>query len=63
MSQMMRRPWLFRTLGALGRFALRWSPRFLVYNRLNPWGKQRDLPPAPKKTFQQMYRQRAKKKA
>jgi L-lactate dehydrogenase complex protein LldF len=61
MSQMMRRPWLFRTLGAFGRFALRWSPRFLVYNRLNPWGKQRDLPPAPKKTFQQMYRQRAKK--
>ncbi len=58
MSQLMRRPWLFRLAGSLGRFALRHSPRFLVYNRLNPWGKQRDLPPPPKQTFQQLYKQR-----
>lgn len=58
MSQLMRRPWLFRLAGSLGRFALRYSPRFLVYNRLNPWGKQRDLPPPPKQTFRQLYKQR-----
>jgi L-lactate dehydrogenase complex protein LldF len=60
MSQLMRRPWLFRMAGAIGRFALRWSPRFLIYHRLNPWGKQRDLPPAPAKSFRQLYaRQRS----
>jgi L-lactate dehydrogenase complex protein LldF len=60
MSQMMRRPWLFRLVGSLGRTALRWSPRFLVYNGLNPWGKQRELPPAPQKSFRTLYRRRPK---
>ncbi|HTN74066.1 MAG TPA: LUD domain-containing protein, partial [Pirellulaceae bacterium] len=60
MSQLMRRPWLFNLAGSLGRFALRWSPRFLIYNGLNPWGKQRDLPPPPPQTFQQLYRARQK---
>ena len=54
-SFVFRRPRLYRMLGSLGRFALRWSPRFAVYNPLNPWGKQRDLPPAPKKSFRQLY--------
>lgn len=61
MSQLMRRPWLFNLAGSVGRFALRWSPRFMVYNSLNPWGKQRDLPPAPKKNFQQLYKARQRK--
>ncbi len=60
MSQLLRRPWLYKLAGSVGRFALRWSPRFVVYNPLNPWGKQRDLPPAPKKSFRQMYKQREK---
>jgi L-lactate dehydrogenase complex protein LldF len=60
MSQLLRRPWLYRWAGSFGRFALRWSPRFAIYNRLNAWGKQRDLPPAPKKSFRQMYKARHK---
>ncbi len=51
----MARPWLFRLGGKLGRFALRWSPRWLIYNRLNPWGGQREMPPAAKQTFRQLF--------
>jgi L-lactate dehydrogenase complex protein LldF len=58
MSHVMRRPWLFRLAGSLGRMALRWSPRLLVYNWLNPWGKQRELPAAPKESFRKLYRKR-----
>jgi L-lactate dehydrogenase complex protein LldF len=30
-------------------------PRFLLYNSLNPWGRHRELPAAPKQTFRQWY--------
>ncbi len=52
------RPWLYRTIGSLARFALRVAPRSLVYNRWNIWGRQRDLPPAPKYSFRELHRQR-----
>ena len=50
--------WLFTTAGKVGRWLVPKLPRFLVYNRLNPWGKQRDLPPMPKQSFRELYRQR-----
>lgn len=46
---------LFRWAGWLGRKMLPLLPRFLVYNRLNPWGKQRELPPMPARSFREMY--------
>lgn len=61
MSLVLKRPWLYKLAGSLGRFALRWSPRFMVYNGLNAWGKQRELPPAPKQSFRALYRQRQSK--
>jgi L-lactate dehydrogenase complex protein LldF len=51
----LRRPWLYRMAGRLGRFALRWAPRWMIYNRSNPWGRQRELPPPPKQSFHQWY--------
>lgn len=48
--------WLFTTAGRIGRWILPKLPRFLVYNRLNAWGKQRELPPIPKQSFRQIYR-------
>lgn len=51
--------WLYRLAGSLGRTSLRVLPRFLVYHRFNPWGRQRDLPQAPAKSFRQIYRQRS----
>jgi L-lactate dehydrogenase complex protein LldF len=56
-------PRLYALAGRLGRFALRWLPRFVVYNRFNTWGLQRDLPSAPKRSFRQMYREREQKGA
>jgi L-lactate dehydrogenase complex protein LldF len=38
-------------------------PRFMIYNPLNAWGRQRDVPEAPAQTFRQWYvRNRGKKK-
>jgi L-lactate dehydrogenase complex protein LldF len=47
-SSVMRRPWLFSVGGAVARFFLRFTPRFLIYTPLNGWGKQRELPETPK---------------
>jgi L-lactate dehydrogenase complex protein LldF len=58
-----RRPWLYRVLGRMGRWFLRHAPRFMIYHRLNPWGRQRELPPAPKRSFRDMYRNRPRRAA
>lgn len=63
MSMVFKRPWLYRLVGGFGKFALRWTPRFLIYNPLNKWGKQRELPPAPKESFRSMYKVHQKRKA
>ncbi len=57
-SFVMQRTWLFSLLGRVGRTALRWTPRFLLYSRLNPWGRQRELPTPPKESFRDRYRKR-----
>jgi L-lactate dehydrogenase complex protein LldF len=51
----MDRPWLFRMGGGVARTLLRWLPGFLIYNPLNSWGRQRDLPPAPTKSFRRLH--------
>jgi L-lactate dehydrogenase complex protein LldF len=51
-------PTLYRWSGWLGRTALRWTPRFLLYSPLNPWGKQRELPEPPRQSFRELYRAR-----
>ena len=59
-SGLLSRKWLYTTAGKAARTALRWLPRFAVYNPLNGWGKQRELPPAPKKSFRQQYAEHQK---
>ena len=61
-SGVMSRTWLFNLLGGVARKSLRWMPRFMVYNPLNAWGKQRELPDAPAKSFRQQYADRQKQK-
>ena len=53
--------WLFTTSGKIGRWVMPKLPRFMVYNRLNAWGKQRELPPMPKQSFREMYRKTKQK--
>lgn len=57
-SFVFQHPWLYEFGGKLARLALRWSPRFLVYGPWNPWGKQRDLPVPPSRSFREEFRRR-----
>lgn len=61
-SFVFRHPRLFRMAGWLARLTLRITPRFLKYNRLNAWGKQRELPPMPRQSFRALYDRTEKKK-
>ena len=58
MSAMFRHPRLYRTAGWLARWVVPRLPRFMVYNRFNPWGKQRELPDFPPRSFRDEYARR-----
>lgn len=53
-----RRPWLYSLGGKIARFVVPKLPRFLVYHRLNPWGKQREMPEFPASSFREQFQQR-----
>ncbi len=57
-SLVFRQPWLYRTAGTLARTIMPRLPRFLIYNRLNPWGRQRELPEFPRESFRQQFERR-----
>jgi L-lactate dehydrogenase complex protein LldF len=48
-------PRAYRAAAASGLVALRVLPHFALYNRLNAWGRHRDLPAPPRETFHQWY--------
>ncbi len=54
-SLLLRHPALYALSGRVGRFLLRHLPRALLYSRWNAWGRQRELPPAPVKSFRELY--------
>jgi L-lactate dehydrogenase complex protein LldF len=51
-----RRPWVYSAAGRMARALIRYSPRWLTYNKFNPWGRQREMPSAPKESFGEWYR-------
>jgi L-lactate dehydrogenase complex protein LldF len=53
-AQVLARPWLFRTMGALTRFGMRVLPRRL--RRAGPWGHERELPMPTANSFRAWYR-------
>lgn len=57
MSWMMQAPRLYKLGGKMARWIVPKLPRFLLYNRLNDWGKQRELPEFPKQSFQEWMKQ------
>lgn len=59
-SWLFRHPSLFRIAGKMGRTALKIAPRFMVYNRFNDWGKDRELPAPPKQSFGEWYKKNRK---
>jgi L-lactate dehydrogenase complex protein LldF len=50
-------PALYRAALPIADSALRHLPRFLVYNRLNTWGRGREVPHAPRRTFHQWHKE------
>ena len=62
LSWVLRNGWLYRLSGRLMRRAVRLLPRWLIYTRLNAWGRQRELPPMPRRSFREMYKSEQSKK-
>jgi L-lactate dehydrogenase complex protein LldF len=54
------RPRVYAIAGRLARASLRIAPRWLVYNRFNRWGRQRELPSPPKQSFRDWNRRQRK---
>ncbi len=54
-------PRLYGLTGTIARFFLIYAPGFLVYNRMNTWGKSRDIPTLPRQSFQEWYKENRNK--
>lgn len=54
------KPNLYGFAGKSARFALKHLPRFMIYNKLNAWGKARDLPEIKNENFDEWYKKRNK---
>jgi L-lactate dehydrogenase complex protein LldF len=61
-SWVFQRPKLFAVLGRIAKSCLRIMPRWMLYHRWNAWGRDRELPPAPQKSFRQWWEQRSQAK-
>ncbi|OON39991.1 4Fe-4S ferredoxin [Izhakiella australiensis] len=55
-------PKLYRAMVDTSNTLLPKLPRFVVYNPLNAWGEQREVPETPKQSFHSWYQQRQKTK-
>jgi len=51
------KPYLYNLSGKMVRIALKKLPRALIYNRVNAWGLERELPTVPAQSFKEWYRQ------
>jgi len=49
---------LYEAAGRAARLLLRRAPRRFLYSRWNAWGRQRELPAAPARSFRQAWRDR-----
>lgn len=55
LGRLFAHPKAYRAAVQTGDKVLSYLPHFVVYNQLNAWGRQRDLPPPPKETFHSWY--------
>ena len=54
-GKVLSHPKAYRAAAESGLAALKVLPHFALYNRLNAWGRRRDLPNPPTETFHQWY--------
>ena len=52
-GKVMSEPRLYRA--AISGLAFEYLPRFAIYNWLNPWGRQREVPAPPEQSFRSWY--------
>jgi len=57
-SLVFRHTWMYETAGWFARRIVPRLPRWMLYNKLNAWGKQRELPDFPQQSFRELYRRR-----
>ena len=57
-SWVMDHPTIFNLGGKVMRKIVPMLPDSILYSKANVWGKQRDLPPMPKNSFKELYKQR-----
>jgi len=55
-GKVLSHPEAYRLATEATETALRDLPRFAIYNRLNAWGSDRDVPSPAPETFHQWYR-------
>lgn len=55
-----KHPSLLNFSGKMARKIVPKLPRVLLYSKLNTWGKQRELPKFPKKSFKELHKKRKK---
>jgi L-lactate dehydrogenase complex protein LldF len=55
-DKVLSHPALYQITTAALSSALQVLPHFAVYNRLNTWGKHRDVPEAARETFHEWHR-------
>jgi L-lactate dehydrogenase complex protein LldF len=53
---------LYRVLGWLVRRLVPLLPRAFLYGSWNAWGRQREMPPMPRRSFRAVYRRRPRKR-
>jgi L-lactate dehydrogenase complex protein LldF len=54
-DKVLSHPAAYRAAAEAGKTALKVLPHFAIYNRLNAWGRHRDLPGPVAETFHQWY--------
>jgi L-lactate dehydrogenase complex protein LldF len=57
-DKVLSHPALYQIATATLSTALEVLPHFTIYNRLNAWGKHRDVPEPGRETFHEWYRNR-----
>jgi len=58
-SKVLASPFLYSVSGRASRLALRYLPRWIFVNNFNVWSRSRELPIPPKKSFKEIYKDRA----
>jgi L-lactate dehydrogenase complex protein LldF len=60
-GKVMSEPRLYRAAISAAGLAIEHLPRFAIYNWLNPWGRQREVPAPPQQSFRSWYLENRKR--